>query len=160
MLIKLKENNHHISWKFIRKIFLVVVIFILAFFGIYKITGNSRGSFTTSSALDKFIMYGGSSIPGLSLYISNGMKRSTYFGEETLNGIYSLIQRFFPSFISGSHFLESFLLTETLESNIYTMIRSLIADYGIFGMLLVEFLIGVFFSFFYLKIMKSSKEGV
>lgn len=138
------------------KLTLVFVCGIGLFYLIYAKMGESRASFVYVDVFDKFIMYAGSSIVALSEYISNGMQRSEMFGEETLYGIFTLIQRFFPSINTGTHFLEAIRLNDLLSTNVYTIIRSLIADYGFSGMLLIEVLIGSIYTHFNEKI-KSKK---
>lgn len=160
LLLYRKQNNRRISLKSFFRIMLVLLLAVLAFYFVFKQTGQSRDSFTLVSPLDKFVSYGGSSIAGLSEYITKGMPRSKFWGDETLNGIFNLIHRFFPDSTTGTHFLEFFNLNSVLDSNIYTIVRSLIADYGIIGMLFFEFFIGLFFTCFYLKVSQDKKSSL
>lgn len=134
------------------------LLFLFAFYGIYTLMGSSRGSFSTFTSSDKFTMYAGSSIFGLDSYIKGGMKSSSYFGEETLVGLYSLINRFAPDFPTGTRFLEAYPLGGGLTSNVYIMVRSLIADYSFIGMVLIEFAIGLVFTAAYYKVRYYSRK--
>ena len=149
------KSGKKLTISLVVKVLGVIALFFVAFVWVYKVMGEDRASVTDDTLFDKFVLYAGSSIAGLSEYIRQGMPSSTYFGEETLCGIFGLIRRFFPDFVSGTYFLPHFFLNEVLETNIYTMIRSLIADYGIFGMLAIELWIGLIFTFAYKIALKS-----
>lgn len=151
-------KRYKFKWKTFCRTVLFAIIGIVAFFFLFKITGESRASFSSlNQAENKFLMYAGSPIVGLDTYIKAGMPRSSLFGEECFFGLRSLIGMFVKDFKSGEKFLDFFKIYN-MESNVYTIVKSLIADFGIFGMVFLECLLGFICAFLFKKGISSNNS--
>lgn len=103
--------------------------------------------------------YLGASIPSFENYLNNPPPKGELFGEESLRGINSFlnkigiidkntpVSREWTNFPGRNH------------SNVYTAFRRYMQDFGITGVIICQFLFGVTFSFFYL-LAKSDRKGI
>lgn len=125
---------------------------IFAFFIIFTVLGNMTGK-TGDSAIDKIVLYTGSSIVGFSVWL-RGFSSSHLFGQESFWGLRYLLNKFFPNVKVTSHFLQGVRFPNGDSTNIFTGFRSYIADFGTFGLILIPFLIGFVMTFAYVKVKK------
>lgn len=156
-LIILRKKNGKINvFRFKTFIFILVIIFIFAFsfYALGALTGktDSLNFFRTIS------VYIGSPIIGLDRYLRLSI-RSEFFGKETLYGLYNILRRLGFDVISYRYQLE-FIRESTFSTNIYTSLRRYISDYGLFGMLLIQFLLGYLYGLSMNFITNSKKIGL
>ena len=103
--------------------------------------------------------YLGTSIPSFENYLNNPPPKGEIFGEESLRGVNSFlnkigiidkntpVSREWTNFPGRNH------------SNVYTAFRRYMQDFGITGVIICQFLFGVTFSFFYL-LAKNDRKGI
>lgn len=134
------------------RILLVGFGLLIGFFSIYFVSGFSRNNTAVSlnhylsSFLNIVCRYGGSSIIAFDkwLRLEPAWPINSPFGSESFSGIYYFLNRVFHAQLpEGTTLLEYVHFADGGETNIYTMFRSFIADFGIFGEIVVVFGIGV-----------------
>jgi oligosaccharide repeat unit polymerase len=145
-----KEFNLEISRIAIKGFALFILIFIGA--------GALKG-WAESNPFEIVAIYGGGSLSGLDIYLKSTALHSTVFGEETLLGIYALLERVGVSSVSSSRILEFTAIGQMVEGNIYTSLRRYINDYGVLGMIFLQFALGYLFSLGLMQLKRSKKIG-
>lgn len=132
--------------KISKKVYLYTLIFLIAFFAY----GNSRNLQSSSQnetdIIEVIQAYSCAAIYGLNTYLSEPWNKNIYFGQYTLQNIYSLLN-IEHSYVPDHH-LKTFYFGKTEQSNIYTALVLYIQDYGIIGMLIIVCI----FSFIFTKI--------
>lgn len=131
----------------------------IGFFFLIFISAGALKGWAESNPLDIIAIYGGGSLSALDIYLRSPIHSPGAFGQETLLGIYSLIERMGFSSIPSSRILEFTPIGQTEVTNIYTSIRRYINDYGMFGMLTIQFFLGYLFSIGLIIIKKSKNIG-
>lgn len=127
----------------------VSAIFVL-FITIFLFFGFIRCRFTISDPMRTFILYIGSSIPGLSYFIDTHVfLENQYIGGNTLSGIYSNLTRLGFTLPKPVIFLETSYIHESFGTNVYTMLRRYIVDYGYVGTHLIMAILGIIYTAFY-----------
>jgi oligosaccharide repeat unit polymerase len=148
-VIYIKMNNNW-SNKNDYKIFkrgIISIVLILIFFWIIDTTlrgsiyGTSRDLFTT---LSKYIS---SSLIALDYFVNNSGD-SDSFGKETLYNFYSLLNRVGFDFEVYSSPLE-FTTFGNISTNVYTALRRYINDFGILGMIIIQFAQGYIYAYYF-----------
>lgn len=128
------------------KIALVAISSMFAFIFIFTCLGKLIGKGQYNSASDVFFYYSGSSIYLFNNYIITGGKPdSNFFGEHTLYGIYNILHYIIPTFEHNSNPALEMSYIPHWYSNIYTAFRRYYQDYGIAGLIIVPFTLGVFY---------------
>ena len=82
--------------------------------------------------------------------VSSETKKSDLFGGETFRGVYETLARYHLTNTKTVTSAEWVLIGSS--SNVYTSIRPLFADFGIFGVIILMFIFGFIFSFCYMFI--------
>ncbi len=122
-------------------------IFFLLFLGLGFFTG--KVSLSGRGPLTILAHYVGLSMPAFSYFIENHVFLETpYIGGTSLINIYGNLTKLGMELPSPPVFLE-FVQFDGINTNVYTMMRRYIADYGIIGMHLVLVIMGIFYSAFY-----------
>lgn len=118
---------------------IALVSFLLIFMAVGNLTGKSQA--LGSSAIP---IYVGSSIPALDRYLKSNDKlnESNYFGNHTLFGIYSWLNKlgFDVPLLSPPY--EFTYFSDGTSTNIYTSLRRYIQDYTLVGMLAIMLILG------------------
>ncbi|MBE6718381.1 MAG: oligosaccharide repeat unit polymerase [Ruminococcaceae bacterium] len=125
--------------------------FLIIFTELGKLTGK-----VGEDATEKFVLYAGSSIVGLSVWL-NGYTPSRLFGQESFWGARYMLKKFFPSVESSPQFLTGVHFSNKSGTNIFTGFRSYIADFGWIGMIAICILIGLFITIAYYFVRKNTK---
>ena len=93
--------------------------------------------------------YAGISMPAFSHFIMNyTFPETPYIGGTTLTGIYSNLISLGMQLPRPPVFLDMVMFYD-ITTNVYTMMRRYIADYGFVGMHLIMAILGVFYTAFY-----------
>lgn len=138
------------------KIVLIITIILVLLFilqGIFLLNRIEK-----TQILDNIYLYLGSPIVALNEYLNGrvGGIKNLYFGSNTFLPIYGFISHF----INIENNLEFFPPIEIMKSNVYTSIFPYLVDFGIIGMLVVQFLKGLIFKKIYFSILKNGKLGI
>lgn len=154
--LKVSKAN---GWKNINPIRIIIlgVVAILTFMIIFVLLGLLANRFGGSKIIDTIAFYLGMSIPSLDHFVKTFTLEVRNFGEETLYGIYAILNKFELSSLDLSRHLE-FVDFNGVSGNVYTSLRRYIHDYGYIGLYIVQFYIGVFYGFFYNLVRKRSNE--
>lgn len=118
------------------------ILLVVVFLVLFRFLGYLTGKSDYLGLWDNISIYLGSSIIAFGIYIENGSLNNVYFGEETLGGIYSAL-----NFI-GLNFPRLYVPLESISwlnvrTNVYTSLRRYINDYGLFGLILIQFILGL-----------------
>jgi len=133
------------SRKLIKYLVVSVIVFLLLFSGMRSLVGRLN----TDDPMTYISSYTGGSIELLDLYVrDDGLKaKSDVFGEETFFALKSDL-----GLVDGSPHLEfRFSSTGILAGNVYTCFRKYLHDFGFLGMLVIEYMLGLFFTWWYLR---------
>lgn len=145
-------NNKIIKWgSRIFGVFLILFIILAIVLG----KRNSFAELNIKEYLTKYISVG---IRNFDLFLKNPV-RSDFFGQETFPGFHRILYNYLNIGNLYATPLEAIQFNGFSMGNIYTAFRRYYADFGLFGMLFISYLLGYFFSLAYEKIkMKSYKD--
>lgn len=140
----------------IRKLIKYVVTLMIVFFVIFLFLGTLTEKVNDQNGLESIYVYAGSSIVAFSEYVKDFLDGVRYSNKETFVGLYNILK----SFTGGRSNVTSFSLNfisfnNGSKTNIYTAFRSYLNDYGVFGLLSIQLLIGTILGFWSAKILKS-----
>lgn len=143
-----KENN--------KRIIKYAIIGITIFFIIFSALGNLKG-WKGTDPISLISVYTGGSILALDTYLLSDRVPNNVFGQETLLGIHSLLNRIglnkSSSFDKRIDYSSDFVaIGPELSTNIYTSLKRYIQDFGFLGMLFIQLLFGLVMNILYLKI--------
>lgn len=95
--------------------------------------------------------YGGLSIPALDVFLNSTFLENQYIGQNTLMGIYGNLNTLGFHLEKGRAFLPfvQFTGTDNINTNVYTVMYRLIADWSLPGMIIVMFIFGAFLTLGY-----------
>lgn len=132
--------------KHIGRIVLVALGAMFLLVLVFTYLGKLFGKGIYDSATDVFYYYSGSSIYLFNQYIvSGGKPNSEFFGEHTLYGVYNLLHYIFPSIEHNNNPALEMSYIPHWYSNVYTAFRRYYQDYGIAGLIIMPFILGVFY---------------
>lgn len=137
------QGKHKWDPKNTRLFVLVGIGAILAFFLIFRLSGFLKDSGFGTTAWKSISKYTGFSIAGLNGLLEDPWPHNHYFGEHTLNNVYSVLNKLGITHVAiASPFLPLMKLPGGVSSNVYTALAVYIQDYNVGGMLAVMFLLG------------------
>lgn len=147
-----QKTRRNINWKIIKKLVIMLGVALILFYGIGK-TKQYKSSF-----LDSLSIYGGSGLYNLNLYIHEHPSGKLNPGDSgTFVSIQNMLARL--GFMSKSAFerIDEFISYQTTKgyfyrSNVYTAIKTYYYDYGIWGVIILPLISGIFFQWFYRQI--------
>ena len=146
LMVKQRNNwSNRETVIFITVAIIAVVVFLLLFTLLGYLTGKSQ---LRANPMEFIAYYTGMSIPSLDVYLKSAPKENVIFGQETLYGIHSILRTLgfdLPIFTAPLEFVNF----NGDNGNVYTSLRRYINDYGIMGMFILQYLIGVFYSVIY-----------
>lgn len=134
----------------IKKI-LVLIIFMIGLFSLLYFSMLLRiGSFSASTRAtvnEKFITYALGHMPAFdSWYSSFSSSEGFTFGSTTFIGFLNMLGL---SSRSQGLYSEAIVISNNIVTNVFTVNRGLISDYGRFGALVFYFIFGIFSGYFY-----------
>lgn len=140
--------------RFIKLLFKVIIVGTFAFIMLGNLTKKSS---LYSGVFENISMYIASSIPAFDKFLEEYKYTISNFGAESLWGINSLLRKFgVILFNTDNNYLPyTYLSYMHHQTNIYTFMRRPFYDFGLFGMLIVIFLISFFYTRFYIKIVNN-----
>ncbi|MCA1033481.1 oligosaccharide repeat unit polymerase [Bacillus infantis] len=145
------KNSKYIKVGIITFIVMLVVFYFL---------GTFTGKTSKLNLLETISIYVGSPIVAFDIFLQNYTNGfSIFFGENTLFGIYDILQRFgfdVPNLIR----IADFVNIGGYETNIYTSYMRYIKDFSYFGFLIIEMFLGAIYSFLYLNIKIKNKPTI
>lgn len=140
ILIQRKYKNKDINKKLITIGISTIVLFLIVFFALGNLTNKSFLGFNRTISL-----YLGGSIIGLDQYLNSPKIQPTYFGENTLFGIYAALKMIKINVPSLYAPLEMIFIGHD-GVNIYTPLRRYIQDFSYIGMIFIMFYIGFIYT--------------
>lgn len=138
----------------------IMIFGLTALYVIFSFMGTMSGKINSrTNSSSSFLVYTGSSLVDLSVYVSRGITRSTAFGAHTFTGVYNTLNRFLvlPSSIDvGLGYIT--LGTGTL-TNVYTAFAAYIVDFGFIGMFILQIILGILYTTIFYYVTKRSKTA-
>lgn len=144
----LYQQKYKFNQKITKKIIVYGILSLLIFFVIFSLAGLLTGKTQTRSIFEMISIYAGTSIPSLDIYLNSPKVSNTYFGENTFFGIYNVLRKFGYK-IQLLYVPYEFVYFGGIMTNIYTAIRRYYEDFGIEGLFLITFLLGLFYGIFF-----------
>ena len=147
--------------KFILVGLVICVVAMPFFYWLMVAMGRGGSGQAGENMFQHASIYIGSGVALFDQYIKSPVAGATYFGEESLVGITSFLERFgIISQKATGRFLETRFLTQdgALRSNMYSFFRRPYHDFGWVGMLLFTALVALFFAWIYNKRIKQKTE--
>lgn len=145
------KNDRKINHKIIKYGVILVVAFVFAF----RVLGTLTGKSEALDFWDTLSIYIGSPIVCIDHVIQEGIGVTTQFGYNTFKGIYNMLSRFIGNMGLISNHDEKFRWA-SYSSNIYTALYPYLIDFGILGMIVIQFVLGVVNGAFWRKYTSSS----
>ena len=121
---------------------------LIIFFIIFLLTGIFTGKTQDRKIFDILSKYTGSSLPAFNIYLNSPKVQNQYFGENTLFLIYGILRKLGYE-IPKLYAPYEFVYFGGIGTNIYSAIRRYYEDFGIEGLLLITFLLGIFYGIFF-----------
>lgn len=134
------------------KTFVVVGIFsTVVIYMIFIIAGINTGRLAAENAVESIKVYSGSAIVDFAHYFNTGAAHSELIGGCTFPGLRGTLARFIPSFFANETYdvLPFVTFTNGSSSNVYGAFASYYADFGIVGVIVLPFLLGVIYRLLY-----------
>lgn len=151
----LNKNKYSNILKIVLKTFVFIFICLFLFGALANVVGRN----TSHSIMEQLSIYIGGPLVSLDLYLKNLFITPTkYFGEETLIGVYQILNKLQITNIQLNRHLE-YVQFGNNWGNVYTAIRRYIHDYGFFGSQILMFVMGAIYRFFYEIIISSKRFG-
>lgn len=144
----LYQQKYNFSFKVTKKIIFFGILSLILFFIIFSLAGLLTGKTQSESIFEMISLYTGSSIPALDIYINSSKISNEYFGENTLFLVYNILRKFGYS-IPKLYAPYEFVYFGGIKTNIYSAIKRYYEDFGVNGLFLITFLLGIFYGTFF-----------
>ena len=131
------------------------IVFIAIFFVMGALTGK-----TISDRRTPFIIlahYIGLSIPALDALVHQSIVETAYIGSHSLHGIYRALQKIDPTAPSVPLF-DPLVRFADIDTNVYTALGHYFIDFGFVGTVLIMWILGAFYTFFYNAVKRRQKN--
>lgn len=154
-------KKHGFKPIYVKYTFLLFVIGMMIIVGLFLVMGMLTGKGLSDSrpVFDVLAHYIGLSIPALNQFLYEIPIENNLIGQNTLVGIYGNLNSLGFNLKTSKNFLE-FVQFTGIDTNVYTMIRREISDYGYVGMVLVLYFWGLVFTFLYEKIKNIGQHSI
>lgn len=141
--------SHYVRLRMLKLLGIAGIFSVFVYFLMGFLTG--KVSIGGRSPLTIIAHYGGLSVPALDKFFNEMAVENQYIGQNTLMGIYGNLNNLGLHLETGKDFLPfvSFIGTDTITTNVYTVFYRLIADWSYPGMLIIMFLFGIFLTLCY-----------
>lgn len=145
------------KWKHISPLNIIGlgIITLSLFLLVFVLLGMVASRFNSKSIIDTIAFYIGLSIPSFDEFLKNFNDNIQMVGNETLYGIYAVLNRLGLCAADTSRHLE-FVDFNGVSGNVYTSLRRYINDYGYVGMYIIQFYLGCFWGLLYYFMKKYS----
>lgn len=146
-------KKHGFKQIYVKYTFFLFIIGMIVIVGLFLVMGvlTGKGLSDSRPVFDVLAHYIGLSIPALNQFLYKIPIEDNLIGQNTLVGIYGNLNSLGFNLKTSKNFLE-FVQFTGIDTNVYTMIRREISDYGYIGMMLVLYFWGLVFTFLYEKI--------
>jgi len=144
-----KVNYKEVIQRYWKKILAIGAIAVTLFYIILPLTGRK----SEVNFVDYITFYFGASIPTLNIYIYEPMDEPTFFGEETFRGIQNVLYKLKlsdyiqPISKEWEHFYNED--GKKMSSNIYTSGKRYYHDFGLMGVIILQFINGMIMGLLY-----------
>lgn len=147
------------SWNTVYQLGKYGFIGLFAFLGIFLLVGHLSGKGIYNTSIEIISYYMGSSINLFNQYIVDpGQSANNFFGEHTFYGVYNILRILgfdIPRMVQPLEFR----YIPHYEPNIYTAFRRYIQDFGLLGLSLVMFFLGIFYTILRIRAANDKKSG-
>lgn len=134
-----------------------LVLFVIFVLYLFSITRTLVGRTSNDGFISYISRYFGGSIQLFDKYLKNPIKKSSIFGKETFYGINKFLGQL--GLINENYTMHlEFRSSNGVElGNVYTAFRRMYQDFGILGIIILNFIHGTIMSCYYKKIYSSDK---
>ena len=144
--------------KYTMKIIKIGVSGILFFLVLFILAGSLKTKSLINDMFNNISIYIGLSIPSLDLYFKNiPYPDNKMFGEHTFYAIYGVLRALNHNIPQLYGPLE-FVRFHNASGNVYSIIRRYHQDFGTYGLFIIMFFLGLFYSYLFLKYNNSRKK--
>lgn len=157
----LYSKKHGFKKVYITYILILFGVVMIGIIGLFLVMGMITGKGLSDSrpVFDVLAHYIGLSIPALNQFLYKIPVEDNLIGQNTLVGIYGNLNSLGFNLKTSKNFLE-FVQFNGIDTNVYTMIRREISDYGYVGMMLVLYFWGLVFTFLYQKVKTIGQNSI
>jgi oligosaccharide repeat unit polymerase len=154
---KYKGANYKFNWKFVARMSIIVVIFLIMFSNIRSLVGRTN----TMSTFDYLAMYIGAPIKLFDMFLEKPPTTGhTFWGQETFINLWawwgSIVK---DSRMTGLIMNKEYRIYKGIQlGNVYTAFREYYCDFGLVGIIILPMIHSLFFTRFYRKITKSGNR--
>lgn len=134
----------------------ITIMSSLGFFILFSILGNIGNRIQGDNLIENASIYIGSSIAGLNTYLGEPKFSNEYFGSHTFFGIFSFLRTLgldIPNFKAPLEYIYQ----GDLVTNVYTAFRRYYQDFGMLGLVVIQFLTGFIYTRVLLSIYRRPK---
>lgn len=141
----------------IGKNFIKIVLVVICVLYLFSVTRTLVGRTSNDGFISYISRYFGGSIQLFDLYLKNPIEKSSIFGKETFYGINKFLGQL--GLIDANYTMHlEFRSSNGVElGNVYTAFRRMYQDFGIAGIIILNFIHGFIMSVYYKRIYSSSK---
>lgn len=144
----LYQQKYNFSFKTNKKIAFYGVVSLIIFFIVFSLTGLLRGKIQFKNIFEVLSLYTGSSLQAFNIYLESPEILNKYFGENTLFLVYNILRKLGYK-IPYLYAPYEFIYFGGIKTNIYSAMRRYFEDFGIEGLVLIVFLLGIFYGIFF-----------
>ncbi len=154
-----KSNNSYSLKNLIIYTFRTIILITIAL-AIFAALANIVGRNTEHTIFEQISIYVGGPLVSFDKFIKKyNYQTSSYFGEETLTGVYQILEKIGLTKIKPNRHLE-FVQFGNNWGNVYSAQRRYIADYGLNNSFFLMMIISYLYTFFHEKIVRNKKKNV
>ncbi len=156
------NSKKRLQPKKIIKIGFIIFIILIAFSNLKTIVGRSENN--SYNSIDYITEYFGGSIEIFDMYMQDDHIKNKYFGSETFAGIRKFL--FQIKIIENQGVNEGASLFRSIYNgkiigNVYTGFRKMFQDFGIIGVIVLQFLMSIIFNkIYYISLYKKEKNEI
>lgn len=149
--------NRKKDWKLSFNFKRIIVISLLTFLFIisFKSLGMILGRGSDINPSDYIFSYLGAQVKNLSIVTENNIVHSNIFGEETFSQLYKTIEKYMGVNISVLPKVNSFsynFINGHPLGNVYSTFEPFFLDFGLKGVIIISYLMGLFSQYIYNKV--------
>lgn len=158
LLLNRRYNDLNIKHKTFKTLMKILAIAIVGLYILFSFMGKQSGKINDrTNAFDSFMIYAGSSITDLNLYLEAGIVRTNTPGRLTFSGLFNTVGRFISIPQGNNVKMGYILLGNGILTNIYTAFAMYLSDFGWIGFVLIQSILGIIYTITFLYIETTQK---
>lgn len=148
VFVVLYQSRHTMNITSMKTILKYAIVAFAVLLVVFQSVGTLKRSGANEDVMEHIAKYAGFSIPAFSQYVENPWPEDKYFGEYTLNRVYSILNGVGLAHVKTTdRVLPMTNLPGGIIANVYTAFLRYVQDYGAIGFLAIMFLVSLVYSF-------------